>query len=291
MKISVSILCYNYGRFLAQAIGSVLAQDLPPAERPDILVVDDGSTDDTPEVCASFAGKIRVLRTANEGFAASLTRAIEHANGDYVCLLDADDYFAPGKVARIRREIDRKTLFVDHGQRFVDEAGNVTPGVHHGGNTSTLCVHRAAALALLPVENEVALHVLLKAGAGVRLNEPLSYYRLHGASMTNRTVPGRQNDYLAGVHHRLANRIRQLNPVPSWLGSARMADAIARDFGAVAHYNELEAALERGQRAEALHACLGMLRAAFGSASGYTSLHARMLVKTLLMRPSFPKHG
>jgi len=288
MKISVSILCYNYGRFLADAIESVLAQD----QRADILVVDDGSTDDTPEVCAAYAGRIRVLRDTNQGFAASLTRAIEHAQGDYVCLLDADDYFAPGKLARIRRELERpNVLYVDHAQVIVDERRREISGARGAGSTSSICVSRAAALQLLPLENEVALQVILKAGAGVRLAEPLGYYRVHGASMTNRKAPGLQNDYLAGIHHRLAERLRHLSPLPGWLGSARAAEAIARDFGATAHYNELEAALERGLAPAARRACLAMLRTAFGSATGYSTLHARMLVKTLLMRPSFPKHG
>lgn len=291
MKFSVAILCYNYGRYLGGAIASALDQHgIAPADR-EVLVIDDGSTDETPEVCAAFGDRIRALRFANEGFGASLTRAIANARGDYVALLDADDVFLPGKLASLGQVLGPNIRYADHRQLFMDAEGRQLEGVRAGGNTSTICVHRESALPLLPIENEVALQVILKSGCGRRLPEPLTLYRLHGNSMTDRDVPGRQNDYLAGIHRRLALRIQALEPVPAWMPSRDFARALARDYESVAYYNDLEAALERGQRGQAVRACLRMIGATAGSASGYGLLHARMVAKTILMRPSFPKRG
>lgn len=291
MKFSVSILCYNYGRYLPRAIDSALSQALEPGDALEVLVIDDGSTDDTPQVCAAYGERIRVLRSVNEGFGASLTKAVAEASGDYVCLMDADDAFAADKLRRIRPHLLAGALYVDHAQWKIDEADTQLPGVHHGGNTSTICVHRASAMPLLPIENEVTLQTLWRAGHGVRLTEPLGYYRQHHASMTNRQQPGAQNDYLAGVHHRLASRLRLLEPTPAWLPDRRAALAIAWEYAAMAYYNELEAALERRRPAAAYRACARMIAASLRSRPGFTLFTAKMTVKTLLLRPSFPKAG
>ena len=75
LKITCSILCYNYGRYLAQAIESCLNQEQGDYQL-EVLVIDDGSTDETPEVCQRYQGRIRTLRSDNKGFGASLDRAI-----------------------------------------------------------------------------------------------------------------------------------------------------------------------------------------------------------------------
>lgn len=289
MKFTVSILCFNYGRYLNAAINSALSQELQHGDTLEIVVIDDGSTDETPQVCAGYGNKIRTVRSNNQGFASSLTKALKNAHGEYVFLLDADDYFAPGKLSQIRQHIANGALYIDHGQWFINESGEILPGEHSGGNTSTICVNRAAALPLLPIENEVALQTLFRSGHGVRLNAPLGFYRLHGSSMTNRARPGVQNDYLAGVHHRLAQSLHKLDPLPSWFSNKKQVTQIAWEYDAMGHYNNLEAALERDQRGLAYKACLKMIDAGFRSRTGITSLMVKMMVKTLLMRPSFPK--
>lgn len=99
-SVSVIIPCYNYGRFVGEAIDSVLASDY----RGDIeiVVVDDGSTDQTPEVLATYAGRIKTLRhTPNRGKAAATRTAIAAAGGEYLFNLDADDRFSPDKIRRV----------------------------------------------------------------------------------------------------------------------------------------------------------------------------------------------
>ncbi|MGF6903739.1 glycosyltransferase family 2 protein [Paraburkholderia sp. GAS348] len=291
MKISIAILCYNYGRFLSRAIESALAQHNVSDAELEILVIDDGSTDETPDVCARYGTGIRVHRSANEGFGASLTKAIRYASGDYICLLDADDYFAPDKLATLLPEIRKGMLYIDHWQWWVDADDHLIDGPCHGGNTSTICVNRIAALDLLPIENEVSFQIILRAGYGVRLSQPLGYYRKHNSSMTDRNRPGVQNDYLAGVHHRVAARLRQLSPLPQCISSTREARRLAYHYEALGYYNELEAALERHQRIASWVACCRMLSTAVRSKRGVSGLNVRMVAKTILSRPSFPKKG
>ncbi len=86
--VSVIIPCYNGRRFLSQAIDSVLVQTIVPAE---IIVVDDGSTDDSAEVAESYGPPVRVIRQANQGESAARNVGIAAARGDYLLFLDADD--------------------------------------------------------------------------------------------------------------------------------------------------------------------------------------------------------
>ena len=90
--ISVVIPCYNHGRFLDEAIQSVNGQDYPNKE---IIVVDDGSTDDTAEVAARFPG-VKYVYQVNSGLAAARNTGTLHARGEYLIFLDADDLFLPG---------------------------------------------------------------------------------------------------------------------------------------------------------------------------------------------------
>jgi len=96
--VSVLIDTYNHEHYVADAINSVLAQDFPPSER-EIVVVDDGSTDGTPEVLAKFAPDIRVLRKANGGQASAFNYAIPQCRGEIISMLDGDDWWAPKKLS------------------------------------------------------------------------------------------------------------------------------------------------------------------------------------------------
>ncbi len=94
--ISVVIPTYNRARFLPSAVASVRAQSYPCDE---ILIVDDGSSDDTPEVVATFGPGVRLIRQINAGPAAARNRGIDEARGDLVAFLDTDDRWLPGKLA------------------------------------------------------------------------------------------------------------------------------------------------------------------------------------------------
>jgi glycosyltransferase involved in cell wall biosynthesis len=96
--VTALINTYNYGRLLPFAINSVLAQTYPDIE---ILVVDDGSTDHTPQVLAQYGDRIRVIRTQNGGQGHTFNIGIPAARGDLIMLLDADDMWLPTKVERM----------------------------------------------------------------------------------------------------------------------------------------------------------------------------------------------
>jgi len=93
--ISVIIPTYNHCRFLVSAIDSALSQTLKPSE---VIVVDDGSTDETSNLLNAYEGKIRVVRQKNQGVAAARNRGAEIATGEYLAFLDADDLWLPRKL-------------------------------------------------------------------------------------------------------------------------------------------------------------------------------------------------
>lgn len=95
--VSVVIPAYNAAWCVAHAIDSVLAQAFLDFE---LIVVDDGSTDDTPAVLARYGSAVRVVRQPNRGLAGARNRGIREAAGRYVAFLDADDRWLPGKLER-----------------------------------------------------------------------------------------------------------------------------------------------------------------------------------------------
>jgi glycosyltransferase involved in cell wall biosynthesis len=98
--ITVVVITYNYGRFIEKAIDSVLAQEFPQ-ERVEIVVVDDGSTDDTRERVSKYGSRVQYFYKANGGQASALNLGIAKASGEIITFLDADDWFLPGRLARV----------------------------------------------------------------------------------------------------------------------------------------------------------------------------------------------
>ena len=123
--ISVIIPAYNHARYLAEAIDSVLAQTYAPLE---IIVVDDGSTDDTPAVAASYGDRIRYIRQENAGVGAARNRGIAVARGEYLALLDSDDIWLPEKLEReiALFDADPQLGFVHCGVEKFDESGQTS---------------------------------------------------------------------------------------------------------------------------------------------------------------------
>jgi glycosyltransferase involved in cell wall biosynthesis len=93
----VVIPTFNYARFLGEAIESALAQTYPCIE---VIVMDDGSTDNTPEVAAAFGARIRYVRGENRGVYATRQASLAHVRGEYFLNLDADNRLHPEFVAK-----------------------------------------------------------------------------------------------------------------------------------------------------------------------------------------------
>lgn len=228
-SVSVVVLNHNYERYVGQALASAVRQEPDGYWLAEVAVIDDGSTDRSPEVYARFPS-VRVVRTAHEGFAATLSRAVEEASGDWLAPLDADDAFTPDKLRTLApRLADPNLLLIQHAEYVVNAEGQLfSEGKHPGGSTSTLLVRTEAARDLLPVTNELFFHVLADLGHGVRLTEPLTRYRVHEASMTDRSTPGVFAEYMAGVCTDVAERLDGFrHHPPPWASPSQLTNLAA----------------------------------------------------------------
>ena len=95
-KVSIVSPTYNHAKYISECIDSALTQNYPNLE---IIVVDDGSTDNTPAILKSFSDKIRYIRQDNRGIGAARNTGIRAAKGDLIAWLSSDDTFLPDKIA------------------------------------------------------------------------------------------------------------------------------------------------------------------------------------------------
>jgi glycosyltransferase involved in cell wall biosynthesis len=102
MRISVIVPTYNRGHLVGEAIGSILAQTRPADE---IVVVDDGSPDDTQDRLAAFGERIVAIRQENAGAAAARNAGLRRASGDWITFLDDDDVWHPDRLAVLARDL------------------------------------------------------------------------------------------------------------------------------------------------------------------------------------------
>jgi len=219
--VSVLIDTYNHERFIEKAIVSVLEQDFPAAER-EILVVDDGSNDGTPEIVRKFEPAVRLLRKTNGGQASAFNAGIPTCQGDIVAFLDGDDWWAPKKLERVTQAlaVNPALGIVGHGIVVVGRDGSeqseiLREGFQFRANTiegGKLFRRRGAFLGTsrmtirgellrrigkvpesIQIQADEYLFTLASVLAHVEiLPEALTYYRLHDANnfqITSRPEP------------------------------------------------------------------------------------------------------
>ncbi|MBK6637720.1 MAG: glycosyltransferase family 2 protein [Rhodocyclaceae bacterium] len=151
--VSVIVPCYNQGRFLEEAIASLIAQTYPKWE---CLIINDGSTDDTRQVALELARtepRIRLFEQANCGLAAARNSGLREARGDYIQLLDADDELLPDKfatqVALLQSDpFSPRLAYCSYSNRYESEIS---------ANTNPIEIVRVRMNAADPL-NDVALH-------------------------------------------------------------------------------------------------------------------------------------
>ncbi|MBE2224178.1 MAG: glycosyltransferase [Anaerolineae bacterium] len=126
--VSVVIPNFNHGKYLGDAIQSVLTQDYPYVE---IIVVDDGSTDNSREVVEPFARQVKYIWQANQGLSAARNTGINAALGDFIGVLDADDMYEPNFLSSLV-PIMAKNPEIDGvycGYQFVDHKNSPLPQI------------------------------------------------------------------------------------------------------------------------------------------------------------------
>ncbi len=126
MRASVVIAAYNLAEYLPRAIDSALAQ-ISPGGPIEVIVVDDGSTDATPSVIASYGDRIRAIRQSNAGTNTAIDRGIGAATGEFIALLDSDDEWPRDRLQRhVAALTANPMLGLVHGDmEVIDTAGNV----------------------------------------------------------------------------------------------------------------------------------------------------------------------
>ena len=129
MKVTIGIPCYNAARWVGQAIQSALDQR---GVEPEVIVVDDGSTDGSVAVMRSFGERVCVMEGGHQGANHARNLVLENARGEWVQYLDADDYLEPGKISTQLHEADHTAdviyspvLIETNGKR---ETSQTSPG-------------------------------------------------------------------------------------------------------------------------------------------------------------------
>lgn len=209
MFFSIVINNYNYARFLREAVDSALAQKYSDKE---IIVVDDGSTDDSREILETYGDRIRTVYKENGGQASAFNAGFKASSGEWILFLDADDFLKPEALERLQAALemaDERGISVQWPLVNVDGEGKemqppqTTPkrlhgkdpktallnGEHYGASpTSGNLFHRSVLDSLLPMPEEpyrICADLYLQVsipfyGLIHWMHEPLGCYRIHG---------------------------------------------------------------------------------------------------------------
>jgi glycosyltransferase involved in cell wall biosynthesis len=222
MHVSIVVLNYNYARFVAQAIESALAQDHPDTE---IVVVDNGSTDGSPEVIAAYANSVRIVRQpVNIGQGQGYNLGFEAATGEWIVWLDADDVLDADAISSCLALVQDDTAKVQFPLRLIDSQarplvgmvpylrhqGDVVPLIrrfgHYGGPPGSGNLYRRAAVApYFPVTpsdwpictDTVPFVTAPFHGKVLDTGRPLGSYRLH--RKLPGTVPGYRGNFSSSI--------------------------------------------------------------------------------------------
>lgn len=269
-SISVVLITFNYGQFLESSISKIFGQVV--SEPLDLVVIDDGSTDNTPEILDVLQKRFQFsyILQANAGKAAATQKGIELATGDIICLLDADDWYLPGKLQETLRIFQQypKVVHVASPAQIVWEDGSREPvaepvpsalvgkelagtqllqtfyknNILFGGGSTFAA--RASVLKQMPWDPAIDMYTdewlllwTLLQGNSYFLPEPLSVWHIHGQNYS-----GKGGEALQTKNRRLNRsstavlRAMQQHAFPAWLQQLYALKHAVREM----HWKELE---------------------------------------------------
>lgn len=198
LRVSIVICNHNYGHFLEEAIRSALDQTLAAAE---VVVVDDGSTDNSVEVARRHGDRVRLIQQPNGGQMSAYNTGFEHVSGDVVLFLDSDDKLLPDALAEVARAMeDRAVARVHFKLELIDvqgqALGSVIPTQLAEGDLSALVRKGVLFLAAPGSGNAYRVDALRRI-----MPLPVSEQERHGA------------DFFAGYASAFVGNVRALNKV------------------------------------------------------------------------------
>ncbi len=166
MRTGVVVPAYNAARFIGEALESVLGQSVPPDS---VIVVDDGSTDDTARIAATFGSRVAVVHAPHRGIAATRNAGAARCDCELLAFIDADDRWMPDKLERQRAALDAGSgagFVICHMRAFASpelpESERVAllaqqPVPFAGWTASALLVRRSAFLAVGDFAEDLAV--------------------------------------------------------------------------------------------------------------------------------------
>lgn len=196
-KVTVIVRSYNQGGFIRDAIDSAINQVLPP-QLYEILVIEDGSTDGSPDILKTYGNGIRVRIQPNQGAIKAINTGITSAKGKYVILLDADDTFEPAILAELFQALERERdigfAYCDYYEKNLDtgETKVVSLKKNIFNSVAVGIMFRKAVLEEVGMYDESLVFPeydllirLMKEHKGKYIPLPLFTYRRHKGSITD----------------------------------------------------------------------------------------------------------
>jgi glycosyltransferase involved in cell wall biosynthesis len=250
--VSVLIDNYNYAQFIREAIDSALSQTYKPIE---VIVVDDGSQDDSREVIESYGDRIIPIFKQNGGQSSAFNAGFSVSQGEIICFLDADDYWLPDKVSQVVQHFQSQVGWAFHQLQRTD--GQSSPSgskvleldfrsqILRGEAarialpaTSALSFRREILQQILPMPGRLKISAdnFLRLAAihlapGVLLEKQLAIHRIHG---TNAFESRKDMTYLhADVNIRTAYYLRQKFPETKAFTDQLFSHSLGQVFGSL----------------------------------------------------------